>query len=269
MCPGLALHPLLTRYAAWLEMNQAQVIADREEDPGQVRAIQIVLRLERARPPGWHAALAAAASGCAALCLDPRSEPGGDWYAPVRAYCRGHIRKVTRRGRGAPWRAISDLPGLTVTSGGTQVRVLVPGLVSELSKPVAKLQVGGTDVPPDAGPVTVTCGGRAGGDSPVLVVHVPEALTMSTGKLMAQAGHVGMLTAALLAGSDQAALARWRAAGCPSRVLRTEPGAWADLGAAVSDPRPAWDRHRLVPVRDAGFTEVAPGTVTVIGQLTG
>ncbi len=33
------------------------------------------------------------------------------------------------------------------------------------------------------------------------------------------------------------------------------------------DPGQAWLERRVVAVRDAGFTEVAPGTVTVIAQL--
>lgn len=279
-----ALEPLRGRYAAWLGMDARQVLADREEDPDRVRAIQLLLQLERGRIPSWHAALAAAASGCAALCLDARAEPGEEWFEAVEAYCRGHIRKVTRRGRGAQWRAAADLPGLSVSHGDTRVRVLVPGLVSELDKRVAKLQVGGTDLPVDDAPVVVSAdpgGGKGdgiGGDEPsdtggepdvILTVLVPEAATLTAGKLMAQAGHAGMLTACLLGVGDQAPLAAWRQAGCPARVRRVGPQRWLDLVAAVTDPEDGWRRHRMLAVRDAGFTEVAPGTITVIGALDG
>jgi peptidyl-tRNA hydrolase len=32
----------------------------------------------------------------------------------------------------------------------------------------------------------------------------------------------------------------------------------------LADPAEGWRKHRLLAVRDAGFTEIATGTVTVI-----
>ena len=281
-----ALEPLRSRYAAWLGMDAEQVLADRAEDPDRIRAIQLLLRLERDRTPSWHAALAAAASGCAALCLDPRAEPGGEWFDAVRDYCLGHIRKVTRRGRGAQWHAAAELPGLGLAHGDTEVRVLVPGLVADLDRRVAKLQVAGTDLPVDDTPVLVSAdafgsgqdnrpdGDMADGDGRAasaveLSVLVPEEPALTAGKLMAQTGHAGMLAATLLAAHDAATLDTWRRAGCPARVHRVDPARWADLLTRVADPADGWRRGRLLAVRDAGFTEVAPGTVTVIGAVTG
>jgi peptidyl-tRNA hydrolase len=42
---------------------------------------------------------------------------------------------------------------------------------------------------------------------------------------------------------------------------------WKDLHAG-DDPAGAWQRRGVVAVRDAGFTEVDPGTVTVLAQWT-
>lgn len=266
---GVALAPVRARYAAWLGLDEDGVVLDRAEPPGCVRAIQLVLRLERGEPPSWHAALALAAAGCAALCLDPRSEPGGDWYADVRAYSRGHIRKVARRARGAAWDGTAGLPGLTLAHAGTQVRVLVPGLVDDLDRRVAKLQVGGTDVPADAPtPDVARAGaGRVPPGVPRLRVAVPAGLPLTAGKLMAQTGHAGMIAAAFLGGEDPSELAAWRDAGCPTRVDRADEPTWLDLRRRVADPATAWRADRLVAVRDAGFTEVAPGTVTVVARL--
>lgn len=263
---GAVLAPLRERYASWLGLDEAQVTRDREEDPAQVRAIQLVLRLERGEPPSWHDALALAATGCAAMCLDTRSEPGGEWHEAIDAYCRGHIRKVARRARGTQWEATAALPGLTLTreprDGGhtTQVRVLVPGLVTQLDKRVSKLQVGGTDVPLDPPPAAPATG-------PLLTCYLPDDGNLTAGKLMAQTGHAGMIAAALAAADDQDVLGRWRDAGCPARVETVDAAGWGALLAAVHEPAPAWRRERLFAVRDAGFTEVAPGTVTVVARL--
>jgi len=60
------LGPLADRYAHWLGLDATQVVRDREEAAQDIRAMQLVLRMERADPPSWHRALAAAATGAAA-----------------------------------------------------------------------------------------------------------------------------------------------------------------------------------------------------------
>ena len=234
--------------------------ADREEDPDQVRALQLILHLERDPLPSWHAAVALAARASAAVCLDARSEPGAEWYDAVLAYCTGHIRKVTRRARAGHWAATEDLPGITLSEGDTDVRALLPGLVSDVDKRVSRLQVGGTDAPVDEAP------SRSVPDGTLLVHPVPD-LPITLGKTMAQAGHAGMILAALLAGDDPDALHEWYAADLPVMVRRVDSAEWAGLRSALTDPEKAWRSDRLVAVRDAGFTEIDPGTITVIARL--
>ncbi|BAK37232.1 hypothetical protein MLP_42180 [Microlunatus phosphovorus NM-1] len=258
MTTNTALAPLRARYGYWLGLNAAEVEQNREEAAEDIRALQLLIRMERDRPPSWHRALELAASGAAAICLDPRAEPGGEWFDAVAAYCAGHIRKVTRRGRGAQWEATADIPGLTLTSADTQVRALVPGLVSQLDKRVSKLQVGGTDVDrDDPGPAPTE-------PDRVLRLLLPPSLSMTMGKAMAQTGHAGMIAAALMADGASDALSRWIAAGCPAHVDTLDQTSFAQYCALLADPASAWREHRLLAVRDAGFTEVDPGTITVI-----
>jgi len=278
------LGPLADRYAHWLGLDATQVVRDREEAAQDIRAMQLVLRMERTSPPSWHRAVALAAGVAAAICLDPRSEPDGQWHATVAAYVGGHIRKVTRRARGAHWVAAQELPGITVTGGDTQVRALVPGPVAELDPRVRRLQVGGTDVPPDVPPdepagaerATDRAGavdGAAGGSGDALRLWVPAGIPMTLGKAMAQAGHAGMICAALLdrdGESGRRRLTAWRDTGFPVVVTRVDATRWAGLQEPLRrDQATAWTGHGLLAVRDAGFTEVDPGTVTVIARSPG
>lgn len=195
----------------------------------------LVLRLER--PPAARTpVLEAAAASALALCLDPRAEPGGEWHEAVSTWVAGRIRKIARRARGAHWDAVQELPGVTWTVGEAQVRALLPGPVDDVPRVVSRLQIGGTDLPPD------TPGPAAGGP----VIWVNAALEMTVGKAAAQVGHASMLYAAAHGLTAVPAFA----------VRSAAPAQWARLCA---DPAG-------VPVRDAGFTEVAPGTITCIAH---
>jgi peptidyl-tRNA hydrolase len=206
---------------------------------GVVRAMPLVLRLDRP-PPARTPVLEAAAAAALALCLDPRAEPGGEWHDPVATWVRGRIRKISRRARGAHWAAVQELPGVTCEVDGAQVRALLPGPVDAVPREVARLQIGGTDLEPDS-PAEPPAG------TPVIWVNA--ALEMSVGKAAAQVGHASMLYAA-----DRGCAA------VPAFAVRDAGAArWSELWAPV-------DRGAAVAVRDAGFTEVAPGTTTCIAR---
>jgi hypothetical protein len=207
------------------------------EPDGVVRAMPVVLRLER--PPAPRTAvLEAAAAAALAVCLDPRARPEGEWHEPVAAWVGSRIRKIARRARGGHWAAVQELPGVTRAVGGAEVRALLPGPVDDVPRVVARLQIGGTDLEPDEpGPPP------AG----VPVIHVDAGLGMTVGKAAAQVGHAAMLFAAVHGLTEVPAFA----------VRDAGPEAWAQKCRAV-------ERGEAVAVRDAGFTEVAAGTITCI-----
>ncbi len=252
------LAPLAARYASWLGLPADATADTADEDPASVRAMPLVLRVERDAAPPRSALLEAAASAAVALCLDERSQPGGLWHSEVQPWVMaGRIRKVARRARGAHWIAVTDLPGITVEHRGAQVRALWPWPVADTPRTVTRLQVGGTDVPPDDP-------GPPPDGVPVLWLAPQPAMT--TGKAAAQVGHASMLLAVLLVADGRATeLDRWAADGYRCAVRTTSPQQWADL-AAGEQPDRAWRERGMLAVRDAGFTEVAPGTVTVVAQ---
>jgi peptidyl-tRNA hydrolase len=253
---GSVLDPLAARYVQWLGLPAAATNDRSDEDPALVRAMPVILRIERADPPDRTPLLEAAAAAAVAVCLDPRAEPEGEWHADVSAWIDGRIRKVSRRARGAHWDAVSALPGVTVTVNGASARALVPGLVSEAPKEVTRLQISGSELPSDEpGPVP--------DGVPILWLN-PKA-TMTAGKLAAQVGHASMLLAAALrVDGREDFLADWKDFRCAVRTPSLRE--WMSLHPG-DDPLSAWRRRQVVAVRDAGFTEVDPGTVTVLAQL--
>lgn len=226
------LEPLAARYL------RRDVEVPPEAD-GVVRAMPVVLRLERP-PASRTCVLEAAAAAALAVCLDSRAQPGGEWHDAVAAWVASRIRKITRRARGAHWAAVQDLPGVTWEVGGAEARALLPGPVHEVPRTVSRLQIGGTELEPD----------EPGPPAPgVPVIWVNATLEMTVGKAAAQVGHASMLYAA----------ARGSTTVPPFAVRDADGEQWARLCADV-------ERGAAVAVRDAGFTEVAPGTITCIAR---
>ncbi|MFD0273019.1 aminoacyl-tRNA hydrolase [Kitasatospora sp. NPDC127111] len=216
---------------------------DRDARPQYV--LPLVVRLERATPPGRTDALETSARAVLTLLADPRvTGPDGEWAERVAAWEDARIRKVVRRARGGEWRRAGELPGITVAGREAEVRVFPPVPLDGWPKELAKLQVSGTDLE-ETGPVGAH-------DPSVPVLWLNPELAMSAGKTMAQTGHAAQLAWWRL---DEAQRKEWAESGFALAVRTATPEAWAELVASG-----------LPLVQDAGFTEIAPGSCTVVAD---
>ncbi|MEV8092960.1 aminoacyl-tRNA hydrolase [Kitasatospora sp. NPDC085879] len=216
-----------------------------DRDSREQFVLPLVVRIERADPPTRTDALETSARAVLTLLADPRVTDGdGEWAERVAAWEDARIRKVVRRARGGEWRKAGELPGITVTGGSAEVRVFPPVPLDGWPKELAKLQVSGTDLDDPAGPAAPAEG------LPVLWLN-PD-LEMSAGKTMAQTGHAAQLAWWRLDGTRRK---EWAESGFALAVRTAAPEAW-----------PALTESGLPLVRDAGFTEIAPGSCTVVAD---
>ncbi|MBW8804028.1 MAG: peptidyl-tRNA hydrolase [Catenulisporales bacterium] len=237
-----------TEVAAVAAASPAEAAA-RDANPQYV--LPLVVRIERTTPPQRTDALETAARAVLTFLSDPRStEPDGAWTALVHAWTDGRIRKVVRRARGAEWTRAEALPGITVTGTAAtdpaRVRVFPPVPLDGWPKDLARLQVSGTDLTDAEPPAPVTSG-----TIPILWLN-PE-LDMTAGKAMAQVGHAAQIAWWQLTDAQRKA---WSDADFPLAVRTAPREAWPAL---VGSGRPL--------VRDAGFTEIAPGSCTAVADL--
>ncbi|MGN6245473.1 MAG: peptidyl-tRNA hydrolase [Motilibacteraceae bacterium] len=227
-----------------------------EEDPW---ALPLVVRLERDSSATHTAVLEAAARAVLGLLCDDRVAPEGEWHAPVARWLDGRIRKVVRRARASRWEAVLGLPGATAVVDGAQVRALLPHPVADPPPEVGKLQVSGLELTDDEHDRAPSVDG-----APALRVVPNPSVAMTTGKAAAQAGHAAQL--ALTYAPSEVVLGWWRD-GFPLRVTETTQDRWRDAFGREDPGAP--DHGGVVVVRDGGFTEVAPGTATVLADWRG
>ncbi|MFG2818390.1 aminoacyl-tRNA hydrolase [Kitasatospora sp. NPDC048365] len=225
--------------------DPAAAPAPDSRDAKEQYVLPLVVRLERTDPPARTDALETSARAVLTLLADPRvTDDGGEWAERVDAWEDARIRKVVRRARGGEWRKAGELPGITVAGEGAEVRVFPPVPLDGWPKELAKLQVSGTDLDDPAEPGPVPDG------TPVLWLN-PE-VGMSAGKAMAQTGHAAQLAWWRLDGAQRK---EWAESGFALAVRTATAEAWAELTASG-----------LPLVRDAGFTEIAPGSCTVVAD---
>ena len=160
-------------------------------------------------------------------------------FAEAVAAWRPRPGKVCLRARSdGQWNGVLEEPHALA---GDAVAALPPRRRSERGPLLEKLQAMSTDLgaPPETAPE------RQGALTYLLNPDAP----MSSGKTLAQIAHAAVMAA------DSGRFEDWVAAGCPARVLASSRDDFA--AAAQRDDLAAC-------VADAGLTEVAPGTVTVL-----
>lgn len=212
------------------------------DDPSTVQAMPIVLEISKSTPPLRTELLEAAARAVVAACLDERAGQDTVYAEALCNWYGARIRKIARRARNSSWERVQALPGVTVAQGSARARAFVPSAVCDTEPLLAKLQIGGTELPEDQP-------GPAQAGIPLIAIDVE--LGMSVGKAAAQVGHASMLLAAQM---PVEWTARWAEAGFPLQVRHLPRTEFAALVAQAD----------AVPVRDAGYTEVAPGSTTVV-----
>lgn len=206
-------------------------------------AMQVVVRVER-NPAPRHTPVLCATASAVALALASFTGPDADPEIRGRTerWRSGRIRKVVRRARGAGWERQLAVPGVFEHHAhGVDVAVHVPGPVDRVDPEISRLQVGGLVLEDDGSVEQVGSGAR---------LWLNPHLTLSTGKAAAQVAHAAQLVWESLAADAAAA---WVADGARLDVAVAAEIDWDDLVKTLP-----------VVVTDGGFTEVPPGTVTVV-----
>jgi peptidyl-tRNA hydrolase len=200
---------------------------------------------------GFGDMLAATASACVRCAdryeHDPRyAEQFAAWYAMA-------VRKVTLRANEREWHRLRDELDVALAAPRANVQsvaALPPRRRSQREKLLIQMQAltgPPEELPPSAPP--------AGGIALPLVLNADAG--MSTGKACAQGAHASLHAArSPLARSPflRPAFESWREAGRPVRVRLASQAAFDALASLPS----------ASVIRDAGFTELAPGTATAL-----
>lgn len=205
----------------------------------------LVLHASSSDPPTLGTALRLAARGCLALASSEIANEA-DHVSAFDAWHAESFRKVALRTRAKRWEQVSSLAGVEVNEAGFALRALVPIRKSERTRPVADAQAMTLKLPAPAGE-------RLRRPGEALLLLNPNS-QMSSGKAMAQVGHAALI---MRDGLDRSMSDSWRQADWAVTIVAPSSSTWAKA-AALS---------RSWGVRDAGLTEVDPGTLTVVATF--
>lgn len=207
-------------------------------------ALQVVVRVEKQEPPTHTDVLRATGSAVVlALAAFTAEEADPEVRERTERWRSGPIRKVVRRARGAGWTRQLEVPDVFEhRTRGVDVAVHVPGPVDEVDPEITRLQVGGLVLEDAEEPGPPADEGAQ--------LRLNPHVTLTTGKAAAQVGHAAQL---VLQSMPPEVASGWLADGAPLDVSVAREADWDVLL-----------RTAPVVVTDGGFTEVPPGTVTVV-----
>lgn len=209
-------------------------------------AMQIIVKEDHLPTP---LELAAAVSHAVLAYLDTATvDPARG--AAVKRWMDGRIRKVLRRAKNSRWDVLEAEDGLTTTTGNTTVRVFTPSSMDEIPKNISRCQVSGLKTADEV--LSQVSDYEDILVKPPLVIYQNRSLNMSPAKAAVAAAHVAHLVSDRM---DDEGYEKWRNLGFPLSVssLGTIENFAADLAT--------------VAIRDAGLTEVVPGSITAIGYM--
>lgn len=222
-----------------------------EEAP---RALNLVVHMEKGEVVYFGDVAEAAAKAVVALLHDERATL--EWRGPIALWRGGRIRKLCRRARGVAWEKTSGLAHVEVSVGTATVRAFVPVLVSEQDPLLSKLQLQGTEFAESREERLMVS------DTPVVAAN--PLVPMSGPKAVVAIAHAVQLVVEAWERRDPDRVAAWMSDGMELSVRRDNDIVWAAMSAMAEQLA---DKFCAVVVRDAGFTEVAPGSVTAVGML--
>ena len=201
-------------------------------DDFEAYSMPFIVRVEKDKVPSHEEVIDASVKAFIAFLDDERAS-SGIWSAVTSEWLKGRIRKVSRRARGAAWDKAVALGGIVASSGNAEVLVLPPHPVDAIPAEIKKLQVSGLDLEKTDSLIKHDTG---------LMISLNPDVTISTGKTVAQVCHAVQVA---VMNADVSTLENWKA-----NDFLVSFVAWdSDL---------AWSAE----IQDAGFTEIAPGTVT-------
>ncbi len=213
----------------------------------------VILRIERAEPPGRTPLLEAAAAAAAGRCAST-SAPGRAASGPSR--CTRGSTTGSGRSRGGPG-ARAGRPSRTCRASPSRSTAPRRGRSSRPRHRDAQ----GRRAAADLG--RRTAARRAGPDPGRRAAAAAQPARADDRRQGVRAGRPRDDDPRRAAGRR----ARWPA--WAEQGYRTAVRAAAPVRGELhpgDDPEGAWRRDRVIAVRDAGFTEVGPGTITVLAQ---
>ena len=225
----------------------------RAQRAGQTDPLVQYIVVRRERVPSLPLLLASVAQAVA--IADRRFSLDDNWAESVEAWRKSSFRKVTLRANEKDWpKLLSAHVATTWPEEDPYVAVLPPRPRSEVGRFLSKLQA-----------YTIDAGSLPDSPAPpirelaMIIAPNPQLASMSVGKLSAQIGHAVLLCSQ--ATTYFTADMIWAEAGM----------AWEQAGRPVIISFPheaAWQRalagDNAIVVTDAGFTEIAAGSQTVL-----